>query len=324
MKGGQPVKVKIEFTPREAAPLPGIPLMGTTLGVMMNFGWAEPDDRIARAVAAARAADVAVIFAADSHGEGADRSELGLPGDLNVLIEAVAAANPKTVVVLNTAGPVAMPWVQKVAAILEMWYPGDVFGKAASRLLFGDAAPQGRLPITFPVDESQGPATAERNYPGLIGTDGALDNAYFDEGLLVGYRWFDAHKQIPLFAFGHGLSYGALQVEKVSISKSSVSSAVAPSIKATVKNTGSRPDTQVLQAYLGFPRDAGEPPKRLVAFAKTTVPAGEQRDIELRIPNSAFDVWDESTHRWRSVRGAFEVSLGRSSSDIVFRGQITR
>jgi beta-glucosidase len=321
MKGGQPVKVKIEFTPREAAPLPGIQLMGTTLGVMMNFGWAEPDDRIARAVAVARAADVAVIFAADSHGEGADRSELGLPGDLNALIEAVAAVNPKTVVVLNTAGPVAMPWVQKVAAILEMWYPGDVFGKAASRLLFGDAAPQGRLPITFPIDESQGPATAERNYPGLIGADGALDNAYFDEGLLVGYRWFDARKQTPLFAFGHGLSYGALQIGKVSVSKGS---SAAPSINATVKNIGARADAQVLQAYLGFPRVAGEPPKRLVAFAKITVPVGEQRDVELRIPESAFDVWDENTHRWQSVRGAFEVSLGRSSSDIVFRGQITR
>jgi beta-glucosidase len=320
LKGGESVSVRIEFTPREAAPLPGINLMGTTLGILMNFGWAEPDDRIARAVEAARSADVAVIFAADSHGEGADRTELALPGDLNVLIDAVAAANPKTVVVLNTAGPVSMPWANKVASILELWYPGDVFGKASSRLLFGDAAPQGRLPMTFPVNESQGPVTLERNYPGTVGADGALDNAHFDEGLLVGYRWFDARAQAPLFPFGHGLSYSSLQIEKVSLDKSGK----LPRVRASLRNTGSQSTAEVLQVYLGFPSEAGEPPKQLAAFAKVTVPAGERRNVDIEIPATAFNVWDENTHRWRSVQGTFEIMLGRSSRDIVFRASLPR
>jgi len=320
LQAGVPVAVRIEFTPREAAPLPAINLMGTTLGILMNFGWAEPDDRIARAVEAARKADVAVIFAADSHGEGADRTELGLPGDLNQLIEAVSAANPKTIVVLNTAGPVSMPWVNKVAAILELWYPGDVFGQAASRLLFGDAAPQGRLPITFPVNESQGPATLERNYPGARGLDGALDDAHFEEGLLIGYRWFDARKRAPLFPFGHGLSYAPAQIGKISIDKSGS----LPRVRVTVRNAASQSTNEVLQVYLGFPAEAGEPPKRLVAFAKVSVPARGEREIDLEIPVTAFNVWNETTHGWRSVPGAFEVMVGRSSRDILYRGAITR
>jgi beta-glucosidase len=319
LKSGRPVAVRIEFTPREAAPLPAINLMGTTLGILMQFGWAEPDDRIAHAVDAARNADVAVIFAADSHGEGADRSQLGLPGDLDVLIDAVAAVNPKTVVMLNTAGPVAMPWARKVAAILELWYPGDVLGKASSRLLFGDASPQGRLPITFPFDETQGPATLTKNYPGTVDADNALDSAYFDEGLLVGYRWFDAHRQTPLFAFGHGLSYVPMPIENVT-----VNDANAPRVRATVRNTGSRADAQVVQVYLGFPQSAGEPPRRLVAFTKVVVPAGQQRIVDLEIPLTAFNVWDEMRHQWRAVQGTFEVMLGRSSRDIVFRGSIMR
>jgi beta-glucosidase len=181
LTAGKPVKLRIEYTPRESAPIPAFPLLGTTLGVVMKFGWQEPDDRIAEAVAAARRAQVAVVFAADRHGEGADRSSLNLPGDQDALIAAVAAANPRTIVVLSTGGPVAMPWASKVSAIVEMWYSGDVFGGAASRILFGDAAPQGRLPITFPKDRTQGPGAAERNYPGLAAPDGAIDATYFDE-----------------------------------------------------------------------------------------------------------------------------------------------
>lgn len=315
----RPVAVRIEFTPREAAPLPAISMMGTSLGTLMNFGWAEPDGRIARAVETARKADVAVVFAADSHGEGADRSVLGLPGDQDALIAAVAAANPRTVVVLNTAGPVSMPWADKVAAILELWYPGDALGKASSRLLFGDATPQGRLPITFPVDETQGPVTSTRNYPGSVGADGALDTARFDEGLLVGYRWFDARSQAPLYPFGHGLSYAAMQIGKVTLTKGS-----RTRLTATVHNTGSRSDAAVLQVYVGFPEEAGEPPKRLAAFAKVPVPAGAQRTVDVDIPESAFEVWDEATHRWRAVTGKFQIMLGRSSRDISFRAEVIR
>ena len=315
----RPVAVRIEFTPREAAPLPAIKLMGTSLGTLMNFGWTEPDDRIARAVETARKADVAVVFAADSHGEGADRTVLGLPGDQDALIAAVAAVNPRTVVVLNTAGPVSMPWAGKVAAILELWYPGDALGKASSRLLFGDAAPQGRLPMTFPVDETQGPVTLTKNYPGTVGADGALDTAHFDEGLLVGYRWFDARSQAPLYPFGHGLSYAAMQIGKVTMAKGSTTR-----LTATVRNTGSMGDAEIVQVYVGFPEGEGEPPQRLAAFAKVPVPAGAKRTIDLDIPDRAFEVWDETTHRWRTVTGKFQIMLGRSSRDISFRTEVIR
>ena len=318
LQAGRPVKVRVEFTPREAAPLPAMPLLGTTLGLGMRFGWAEPDDRIARAVEAARKADVAVVFAADAHGEGADRSELKLPGDQDELIAAVAAANPRTVVVLDTAGPVSMPWASKVSAILEMWYPGDAFGTAASGLLFGDAAPGGRLPVTFPADESQGPTVEPRAYPGVESADGSLDKVYLDEGLLVGYRWYDAKRQAPLFPFGFGLTYSPIAFNAVSLDRD------APVVHVRLTNKGVRPDSDVVQVYLGFGAAAHEPPKRLAAFQRVALGAGESRTVDLLLPASAFQMWDEHAHAWRAAAGPYQVMVGRSSRDIVFHGVLAR
>jgi len=314
----RPVALRAEFTPREGAPLPAIDLLGSSLGTRMQLGWKEPDSEIDRAVESARNAEVAIVFVADRHGEGADRVTLDLPGEQNRLIAAVAAANPRTVVVLSTAGPVAMPWVHDVAAILEMWYAGEVFAEGASRLLFGDAAPQGRLPITFPADERQGPATSARNYPGTVSPDGALDTAHFDEGLRVGYRWFDAKHQAPMFPFGHGLTYAPLRLTDIAVKPAGAGA----SVLATVVNAGKREDTEVLQIYVGFPRTSGEPPKRLAGFGKIRVPAGERRVIELPIPESAFALWDEHEHAWRQSPGPFEIMVGRSSRDIVFRSTL--
>jgi beta-glucosidase len=317
LQAGKPATVRVEFTPREAAPLPGMAMMGTSLGVMMQLGWAEPDDRIAKAVAAAKAADVAVVFAADRHGEGADRVRLGLPADQVALIEAVSAANPRTVVVLNTAGPVSMPWAGKVSSILEMWYPGDALGQAAARLLFGDAAPGGRLPITFPANEGQGPASATRNYPGVVDASGALDKASFDEGVLVGYRWFDAKGEKPLFPFGHGLTYAPITFDKVVIADQG-----GPHVDVTVRNGGARPDQAVVQVYLSSPAP-GEPPKRLAAFEKITLAGGETRTVRVDIPASSFAEWDDARRAWRAGQGSYGVLVGRSSADIVQRGAVT-
>ena len=314
LQAGRPVKVRVEFTPREAAPLPAMPLLGTTLGLGMRLGWAEPDDRIARAVEAARKADVAVVFAADAHGEGADRSELKLPGDQDALINAVAAANTRTVVVLNTAGPVSMPWASKVSAILEMWYPGDVFGTAASRLLFGDASPGGRLPITFPADEGQGPGAEPRSYPGVESADGSLDKVHLDEGLLVGYRWFDAKNQAPLFPFGFGLTYAPIAFDAVSLDRAT------STVHVRLTNKGARPDSEVVQVYLGFGAAAHEPPRRLAAFQRVALGAGERRTVDIPLPPAAFQMWDENAHGWRAADGPYQVMVGRSSRDIVFHG----
>ena len=320
LTAGKPVKLRIEYTPRESAPIPAFPLLGTTLGVLMRFGWQEPDDRIAEAVAAARRAHVAVIFAADRHGEGADRSSLNLPGDQDALIAAVAAANPRTVVVLSTGGPVAMPWASKVSGIVEMWYSGDVFGEAASRILFGDAAPQGRLPITFPRDQSQGPGAAARHYPGLAGPDGAIDATYFDEQLLVGYRWWDGHRQAPLYPFGYGLTYSPMKLGDVAVAASGRTAKVT----ATVRNLGPRTDSEVVQVYIGFPPAAGEPPKRLAGFQRIRVEPGGSGRVDIGLPASAFELWDEKAKSWSSPAGRYRVMVGRSSRDIAFEQIITR
>jgi beta-glucosidase len=317
---GRSVRLRVEFTPREAAPTPAVHIMGTTLGTLLQLGWAEPDDRIAQATAAAKQADVAIIFAADRFGEGADRLGLALPADQNELIAAVAAANPNTIVVLSTAGPVSMPWANKVAAILETWYAGDAFGAVATRLLFGDASPGGRLPITFPLNDEQGPVASSSRYPGTVNSDGSLADAHFDEGLLVGYRWFDATHSKPLFPFGYGLTYSPMRVDHIKVA----TTAAEPRIKATLTNVGSRADAEVLQVYLAFPDMASEPPRRLVAFRRIALAAGESRSIELALPTRAFEVWDEQAHHWHAPSGRYEVLIGRSSREILFRQPLVR
>jgi beta-glucosidase len=320
LTGGRSVRLRVEFTPREAAPAPDMHMMGTTLGVLLQLGWAEPDDRVAQAVAAAKQADVAVIFAANRQGEGADRMDLSLPGDQNELIAAVAAANPNTIVVLSTGGPVAMPWADKVAAILETWYAGDAFGAATTRLLFGDASPGGRLPLTFPMNDDQGPLSSASRYPGTVSPDGSLADAHFDEGLLIGYRWYDATHSTPLFAFGHGLTYSTMRIDNIRVS----TTGAEPRIEATITNVGSRADAEALQVYLAFPAAAGEPPRRLVAFQKVELTPAQSRRIELSLPARAFEVWDERDHHWYTPSGRYEIQVGRSSREILLRQPFVR
>ena len=165
----------------------------------MKLGWSPPDPaRWQAAVDAARAADAAVVFVNDIRTEGADLSTLKLPGDQDALIEAVAAVNPRTVVVLNTGGPVLTPWRDRVAGILEAWYPGQENGNAIASVLFGDVNPSGKLPATFPRSDDQGPLTSPERFPGVN------DTARYDEGLLVGYRYYDARGQQPRSRSGTG------------------------------------------------------------------------------------------------------------------------
>ena len=168
----------------------------------MRLGWQPPGPPDPDAAGLAADCDVAVVFASHALGEGMDRASLALPGDQDALIAAVAAANPRTVVVLNTSGPVLMPWLDEVSAVVQAWHAGQQFGEAIAAVLFGDADPGGRLPLTFPATPEQGPITRAEQFPGVGG------DARYDEGILVGYRWYDQNGQEPLFPFGHGLSYG--------------------------------------------------------------------------------------------------------------------
>jgi len=290
-------------------------MFGMEMGLTLRVGHADPDDLVARAVETAKVADVAVVFAGERVGEGMDRSSLTLQADQNRLIEAVAAANPNTIVVLSTGGPVAMPWLDKVAAVLETWMPGDAYGPAVAAMLFGDAEPAGRLPVTFPADETQGPGTTRAEFPGETDpATGRLDKVHFDEGVNVGYRFFDAHDQQPLFPFGFGLGYGEVAMDGLGVTDADGGGKI---VRIRLRNDGSPATSAVPEVYLGFPAVANEPPKQLKGFAKVVLQPGEQRDVEIALPPAAFRYWDEGKGAWASG-GRYDVMLGRSSREIVW------
>lgn len=314
LQAGQPVEIEIDYTPRSALRDQRMEMFGMEMGLTLRVGHAPPDDLIARAVEAARQADVAVVFVGERVGEGMDRSSLSLQADQDRLIEAVAAVNPNTVVVLSTGGPVAMPWLGKVAAVMETWMPGDAFGPAVTAMLFGDAEPGGRLPVTFPADETQGPGTLRRQFPGLTDpATGRLTEAYYDEGVNVGYRWWGAHDQEPLFPFGWGLGYGEVTIEGLGASYRPDGGAT---VQVRLENRGDRSGTAVPQVYLGFPEGTGEPMLQFKGFAKATLAPGERREVEIEVPPEAFRYWDTGTASWRISSGRYSFQVGYSVSDL--------
>jgi beta-glucosidase len=197
---------------------------------------------------------------------------------------------------------------------METWLPGDAFGPAIAGMLFGDREPGGRLPVTFPADETQGPATQRREFPGLTDpATGRLSEAYFDEGVFVGYRYYPFHQQKPLCPFGHGLGYGQVQYDQAEMRGST--------LRVRLTNTGARPTSTVPQVYVGFPTAAREPPRQLKAFAKISLAPGESRTVDLPFPENAIRYWDSNAETWR-VPDELQVMLGRSSEDIVWQGSI--
>lgn len=261
---------------------------------------------------AARAADVAVVVAADYTGEGSDRTTLALPDGQDELIAAVTAANPRTVVVLNTSGSVLMPWLDDAGAVLANWYGGQEQGSALAAMLFGDEEPGGRLPETFPASEQQGPAKTTAQYPG----DGV--HVFYDEGLAVGYRWYQSSGERPLFPFGHGLSYTTFRLSGLRLERS------GDGYRASVgiRNTGHRTGSEVVQLYLTAPAAAGEPSRQLKAFAKVTLDPGESRTVHLGLPREAFAVWQTPDTGWTVVPGSYTVAVGRSSADLPLEARV--
>ena len=279
------------------------------LGTGIKLGWQPPDDRLQRAVAAAHKADVAVVFAGEQLGEGHDKILFKLPGDQNRLIKAVAAANPRTVVVLHTSTAVAMPWINDVAAIVQAWYPGQEAGSSIAALLFGDTNPSGKLPVTFPRNARQGPATQWLRYPG----NG--QSVAYDEGVLVGYRWFDAKDQKPLFPFGHGLSYTQFRYSRLKITGEGSERKVT----LNVKNTGRRAGAEVVQLYVSVPAVAQEPPRVLKGFQKVLLKPGDVVTVSMPLTDAGLAMYDESTAQWRLFPGQYQVQIGASSRDIRLR-----
>ncbi len=276
-----------------------------------HFGIVDASRQIQAAVAAARKAQIAIVFAGDFSTEGADQPNLSLSGNSNALISAVASANPDTIVVLNTGGAVLMPWLHRVAGVLEAWYPGEEDGNAIAAVLSGAVDPSGRLPITFPAGESIQPDSQTSQFPGV---DSIVS---YGSGLDVGYRWYQAHRVTPLFPFGFGLDYTTFSVSHPTVRKTATGFVV----HVTVRNRGSRSGTDVVQAYVHYPASAGEPPEQLRAFARITLRPSESDPVTLTLPLTAFQIYSDSS--FETVPGTYEIDIGQSSADLPMRLPVT-
>ena len=262
----------------------------------------------------AASADIAIVMVGNKDREGHDRPNLSLPGNQDQLISSVAAANPHTIVVLKTGGPVLMPWLDKVPAVLEAWYPGEEDGNAVAYLLFGKVNPSGKLTVTFPRAEGDVPAHTQKQYPGIDGT------AVYSEGLQVGYRWYDAQKIEPLFPFGFGLSYTTFAFGHLHISSPNADDHVQVALDVT--NTGSVTGADVMQVYVAAPGSAGEPPHQLNGFVKISLARGESKHISLTLDRRAFSVWNTKAKQWSVAGGRYEILVGDSSRNLPLHGVV--
>jgi beta-glucosidase len=259
----------------------------------------------------AAAADVAIVFVRNYSGEGTDHTTLALPGNQDRLVRTAAAANPHTVVVLETGGPVLLPWLRRVHGVLEAWYPGASGGHAIARLLFGKVNPSGKLQQTWPRSNGQLPASTPSEFPGVNG------NEHYSEGVDVGYRWYYDHRQHPQFSFGFGGSYTSFRYSKLTLSRSAGTSQQRFWISFSVSNTGHRPGREVVQAYVSKPDRAVHTPNReLAAFAKVRLRTGRTTHVRMRIGPRQLAYWDSNQHAFAVQRGPYRIFVGGSSRSL--------
>lgn len=289
----------------------------------LRLGWHPPagvlDPMIREAADLARGSDIAIVVARTYEGEQMDRPDLALPSGQGELIRAVAAANPYTVVVLMSGGPVeTTSWEGAVPAILEAWYAGQEQGGAVARVLFGEVNPSGRLPLTFPRSLSTTPVATPEQYPGIDGV------VHYAEGIFVGYRGYDQFGIEPQYPFGYGLSYTTFAYSEFQLSPETTGGKEAIRVSFTLTNVGRRAGTEIAQVYLGLPESAGEPPKRLVGWARVPLGPAESRQIAIALdPQSVerpFSYWNTTRHGWEVASGDYQVYVGASSRDIRLTG----
>ena len=272
----------------------------------------------AAAAKLAKASDIAIVFASQWTTEGADVPTLSLPNNQDDLISRVAAANPRTIVVLETGGAVVMPWIGKVKAVLEAWYPGQRGGEAIANILFGDVNPSGKLPITFPKRDADLPhPTLVMPLPNQQSAPEPTPDINYTEGLKVGYKWYDAENKQTLFPFGFGLSYTTF-----SYSQLKVTHGEQVQVTFDIKNTGSRAGAEVAQVYLALPASAGEPPKRLVGWEKVQLGPGEARSISVTVAPQMMSIFNTDKDDWEVVSGEYHVYVGGSSRNLPLTGTL--
>jgi beta-glucosidase len=270
----------------------------------------------ATAASVARGADVAVVFGYARQGEFADRSTLALDGNGDALIAAVAAANPNTIVVLETGTATTMPWLANVKGVVEAWYPGDQQGTALVRLLYGDTDFTGRLPMTFPKSLADTPTSTPAQYPGVVAAGSTIRQVSYSEGLKVGYKWYDAQNIEPLFPFGFGLSYTTFGYANLKV----VAQKKKVTVSFDVRNTGSRAGTATPQVYLTLPATTGEPGRRLVGYDQLTLRPGRSARVQITVDAASLDFWNTATHAWQIAPGGYAVQAGASSRDLPLTG----
>jgi beta-glucosidase len=267
---------------------------------------------IEKAISLAADSDVALLFVGSSgewEHEGQDRPDMKINGQQAALIEGVAAANPNTVVILQTGSPISMPWLDQVSGLVQAWFPGQECGNAIADVLFGDVNPSGKLPQTFPVRLEDNPTYV--NYPGENG------QVRYGEGLFVGYRYYDKKKITPLFPFGYGLSYTRFAYDNLRLSAGKITVGDELTINVDVTNIGDRSGKETIQLYI---KDIASrlirPDKELKSFAKLALEPGETQTVTLTLDESALTYWDDSRGEWVAEPGEFEVLVGSSSRDI--------
>ena len=284
---------------------------------LLALGCAAPaaTDAMASAVAAAASADIAVVVVGNDDAwetEGRDRNTVTLPGRQNELVERVAAANHKTIVVVNAGCPMDLPWADEVAAVIYAWLPGQEFGNALADVLLGVAEPGGRLPVTI--------ARRAADYPAYDTTPGPLGELEYREGVNVGYRGFDAAGLEPRFAFGHGLGYTTFEFESLDLASEGLVVGEPLELRVKLRNTGSRPGKEVVQVYVAdLESSVPRPPRELKGFAVVHLAPGEAAELTLALEDRDLAYWDTARHSWRIEPGRFEVQVGRSSRDIRLR-----
>jgi len=283
----------------------------------------------ANAAALAKSSDVAIVFAYQWESEGRDLPSLSLAHNQNDLIAKVAAANPRTIVVLETGSPVTMPWVDAPAAILEAWYAGSDGANALGNVLFGSVNPSGKLPNTFPKSEADlphpsitmpppasqrfsGPASPEQWAKGL-----PPFQVTYDEGVKVGYKWYDAENKPVLFPFGYGLSYTSYSYSGLSVTPGN-----KVGVTFTVTNTGARAGAEIAEVYAALPASAQEPPKRLVGWSKVKLEPGEKRTVTVEIEPKYLSIFNEANDAWTLVPGDYTFLVGGSSQDLPLKATV--
>jgi beta-glucosidase len=290
----------------------------------------DPGTDVSSAAALAKAADVAIVFAHQWESEGMDLETLSLPEHQDDLIAQVAAANPHTIVVLETGSPVTMPWVGQVTAVLEAWYPGTRGAEAVARVLFGDVNPSAKLPITFPKSDADLPHPTLVKPPRKSISDPSDPEPWiaiakglpafqvtYDEGLKVGYKWYDAERKEVLFPFGYGLSYTSYGYSDLKLTSGK---SVRLSFRLT--NTGPRAGAEIAEVYAVLPASAGEPPKRLVGWSKVNLDPGESKEVAIEVDPWYLSIFDADEDAWKLLSGEYTFLVGGSSSVLPLKASI--